>query len=107
MSNLKNSVKRYQDGVSIDLFVTPDASTSIFPAGYNEFRKRIEIKVNSPAKDNKANLEVLKKVSDFFDKPLLDVFVVTGAKMLLDFLHSIFIKGMPPKNAVKKIQEHL
>jgi len=104
MSNLKNSVKRYQDGVSIDLFVTPDASTSIFPAGYNEFRKRIEIKVNSPAKDNKANLEVLKKVSDFFDKPLLDVFVVTGAKSKEK---TIFIKGMPPKNAVKKIQEHL
>ncbi len=59
MNNLKDSVKRYQDGAAIDLFVTPDARSSVFPAGYNEFRKRIEIKVNSPAKENKANLEVI------------------------------------------------
>lgn len=104
MNNLKDSVKRYQDGAAIDLFVTPDARSSVFPAGYNEFRKRIEIKVNSPAKENKANLEVIKIVSGFFDKHVSDVFVVSGAKSKEK---TIFIKGMTPGNAVKKIQEHL
>jgi uncharacterized protein (TIGR00251 family) len=104
MKNLKDSIKRYQDGAAIDLFVTPDASTSVFPAGYNEFRKRIEIKVSSPSKENKANLEVIKIVSGFFDKHVSDVFVVSGFKSKEK---TIFIKGIPPGNAVKKIQEHL
>ena len=104
MNSLKESVKRHQDGATINLFVTPDARSSVFPAGYNEFRKRVEIKVNSPAKDNKANLEVIKIVSGFFDKTVLDVFVVNGAKSKEK---TIFIKGLSPRTAVKKLEEHL
>jgi uncharacterized protein (TIGR00251 family) len=80
MNNYEKSVKNHQLGATINLFVTPEAKTVIFPAGYNNWRRCIEMKVTSPAKENKANKEVIKTVADFFDKPVTEVFVVSGDK---------------------------
>ena len=62
MGNFKEAVKKHNNGTILALFVTPNAGLTIFPAGYNNWRKRIEIKVASAAKDNKANKEVIKTV---------------------------------------------
>ena len=102
MTNIKKSVKKYQDGATIDIFVTPNAQTTMFPAGYNNFRNRIEIKVASPAKDNKANMDVIKTVSTFFGKNIADVYVVAGAK---NKEKTVFIKGLSVGNSVKKLEE--
>ena len=80
MSKYEKLVKDHQDGATITLFVTPEAKSVIFPAGYNMWRRCIEMKVTSPATENKANKEVIKTVAEFFDKPVTDVFVVSGNK---------------------------
>ena len=79
MSNLGNSVRKHQDGAILNLFVTTRVGDS-FPAGYNAWRKRVEINVSSPPKDNKANKDVIKTVAAFFNKSIRDVFVISGSK---------------------------
>jgi len=80
MSEFTDAVKNHRDGALIDLFVTTESDKAIFPAGYNQWRKRLEIKVCALAKDNRANKEVIGVVADFFDKKDKDILVISGEK---------------------------
>lgn len=80
MGKLEKIVKKHQDGAVFNIYVTPAAHSIIFPAGFNNWRKCIEIKVCSEAKEDKANKEVIKTVADFFDKPISDIYIVSGRK---------------------------
>jgi len=80
MTDIEKAIKNQQDGTFLTLFVIANSSSTIFPAGYNEWRKTIEIKVCSPAKDNKVNIEVIKTIADFFDKKISDVLIISGNK---------------------------
>jgi uncharacterized protein (TIGR00251 family) len=80
MSKIADCIKKYKDGALLDIFVTPNAKQVIFPAAYNPWRKRIEIKVKSQAKGNEANLEVIKTISKYFLKPTTDVKIISGEK---------------------------
>jgi hypothetical protein len=80
MGSIDKIVKKHQDGVVLSLFVTAGSRKIVFPAGVNNWRNSIKINVSAPAKDNKANKEVIKTVADFFKKPVNDVFVLTGSK---------------------------
>jgi uncharacterized protein (TIGR00251 family) len=102
MSKFEDSIKKYRDGAILDIFVTPNAKNVIFPAGYNPWRNRIEIKVSSQAKDNKANIEVIKTVSKYFLKPPSDVIIVIGHK---NKEKTIFIKNILIDEALKKLRE--
>ena len=62
------------------LHVLPGSSKSIFPAGYNNWRNSIEIKVKSQAKDNKANIEVINKIAEYLNIPLRDILIISGQK---------------------------
>ena len=80
MSEFADAVKKHKDGALLDLFVTTESDKSIFPTGYNQWRKRLEIRVCSPAKDNKANKEIVEVIAEFFDKQNKDVLVISGEK---------------------------
>lgn len=47
-------------GVVIDVEVVPGSRESVFPAGYNPWRNRIEAKVKAPPEDGKANAELCR-----------------------------------------------
>jgi len=96
--------KKHGSGVTINLFVTPDAKKCVFPAGFNKWRKRIEVKVCSRAKDNLANLEVVKIVAEFFKKPIKNVCIVSGKKTREK---TVLIKDVSENTAVKKLKESL
>jgi uncharacterized protein len=80
MKTCTDAVKQSKDGVLLCLHVVPGSSKSAFPAGYNEWRKCIEIKVRSEAKDNKANAEVVECIASFFSLSPNDVLLVSGQK---------------------------
>ena len=80
MDKLEDIIKKHKNGVVINLFIAPGSKKTIFPSGFNEYRKCVEMKVCSKAKDNKANKEVLKTVAGFFDKPFSNVLLVSGTK---------------------------
>jgi uncharacterized protein (TIGR00251 family) len=78
MTSFKNAIKSLKQGVILCVHVVPGSSQSLFPAGYNQWRKCIEIKVHAEAKDNKANNEVIKTVAEFFKVPVKDVILMSG-----------------------------
>ena len=78
MDLFEGIIKKHGSGVAINLFVTPNAEKYMFPAGLNKWRKRIEIKVCSKAKDNLANIEVIRIIAEFFNKQVKDVYMLTG-----------------------------
>ena len=102
MVKYDDSVEKNSEGVTINLNVTPDAKKNVFPCGYDKWRNTIQIKVCSPAKDNKANLEVLKTVADFFNKSIKDVFIISGEKKKQK---KVLIKKMSTGDVINRLQE--
>ncbi len=80
MTSFKDAIKSSNQGVILCLHVVPGSSQVVFPAGYNQWRKCIEIKVRSEAKENKANNEVIETVAGFFRMSVKDVILVSGQK---------------------------
>lgn len=104
MTDLGDAVRKHQDGAILNIFVTTGADTNVFPAGYDRWRKRVEIRVSSPPKDNMANMDVIKTSADFFNKTVEKVTVVSGKKSRKK---TILVKGISVDNAVKKLKESL
>ena len=104
MDLYKDIIKNHSNGTTIDLFVTADSKKCIFPAGINKWRKRIDVKVSAKAKDNQANLEVVKIIAEFFKKPIKNVYIISGKKSKEK---TVLIKDLSANNAVKKLKELL
>jgi uncharacterized protein (TIGR00251 family) len=104
MDLLDKIIKKHGSGVLIDLFVTPNAEVNLFPAGVNNWRKRIEIKVCSIAKDNQANLELIKLIAKFYDKPIKSIFILRGKKTREK---TIQIENISKDTVLKKLRESL
>lgn len=97
-------LKKHGYGIKINLFVTPNSEKCKFPAGFNKWRKRIEINVCAGAKNNLANLEVVKIISEFFNKPTKNVCILTGNKSREK---TVLIKDISDNTAIKKLRESL
>ena len=54
--------------------------------------------------DNKANIEVIKTVAQYFCKSTRDVMIVSGEK---NKEKTLFVKGTLVNNAVKKLRKSL
>jgi uncharacterized protein (TIGR00251 family) len=80
MTSFKDAIKSSNQGVLLCLHVMPGTSQILFPAGYNQWRKCIEIKVQSEAKNNKANNEVVEIIAGFFKISPKNVILVSGQK---------------------------
>jgi uncharacterized protein (TIGR00251 family) len=102
MNKFEDSIKKYKDGVLLYLFVKPKASKVVFPSCYNSWRKRIEIEVCSEPKDNKANIEVIGIVADFFSKSTKDVSIVSGEK---NKEKTLFIRNIVVDDIIKKLRK--
>jgi len=97
-------LKKHGSGITINLFVTPNSDKSKFPAGFNKWRKRIEIKVCSNAKDNNANLEVIMVIAEFFNKQVKDVYILSGMKTREK---TVLIEDISEKTASRRLRESL
>ena len=104
MKSLKDAVKQSPQGVLICLHVVPGSSQVVFPAGYNQWRNCIEIKVKSEAKDNKANTEVIETIAAYFQISLKDVSLVNGQK---NREKTIGLKKVPIEAVWKRLKESL
>jgi uncharacterized protein (TIGR00251 family) len=80
MTVFTDAIKKSNQGVLLSLHVMPGSSQAVFPSRFDQWRKSIEIKVRSEAKDNKANKEVLETVAGFFGLSAKDVVLVSGEK---------------------------
>lgn len=104
MDKLEKIVKKHQDGAVLNLFITPESSSYMFPAGINQWRKCIEMKICSPPKNNLANKDVIKNLADFFDKPINNIFIVSGTK---NRVKKVLIKGASVDFISNKLRKSL
>ena len=104
MTDLGEAVREHQDGAILDLFVTSGANNCLFPAGFNRWRKRIEITVSSHARDNMANKDVIRTSAEFFNISIEEVLVINGKKSRKK---TVLIKDISTNKVVKKIKESL
>jgi uncharacterized protein (TIGR00251 family) len=104
MGKIEKIVKKHKNGALLNLFVTPSSRNTIFPAGFNSWRKCIEIHVPSPNIDNKANKDVILTVADFFDKSFKDVFVLKGSKKREK---TVFVKDISVDFVSNRLRESL
>jgi uncharacterized protein (TIGR00251 family) len=80
MTNYKSAFSEKNDECRIRIHVLPNSSKSIFPAGFNIWRKSIDIKVRSEAKYNKANTEVINCIAMYFKISPNDISIISGEK---------------------------
>lgn len=104
MGDIEKAVRKNQGGAILDIFVNAGSDFNIFPTGYNKWRKRVEVKVKSPAKESMANIEVIKTVAKFFDTPVKNVWIISGKR---NKEKTIFIKGMSVNVLIKKLEASL
>ena len=84
----------------IDIEVTPGAKVIQVPSGYNEWRKRIEVKISEAAQKGKANEQVIEKTAALFSVPASRVSIENG---MTNSKKTIRINGV----SLKEIQETL
>ena len=77
--NFSDALQQTEDGFVLSINVSPGSKKTVFPAGYNEWRKAIECRIKSPATEGKANNEIIKTVSNFFSIKKSDVVIISGA----------------------------
>lgn len=99
-----DAVKCSKDGILIRVHVVPGSAHPIFPAGYNQWRKCIEIKVGAFAKENQANMEVMKVIASFFHISDNDVALMNGQKSREKTLS---MRNISIEVVCKKIEESL
>ncbi|MCM1985524.1 MULTISPECIES: DUF167 domain-containing protein [Methanococcoides] len=96
-TSFEKAIKETKDGIAIDLEVTPGSKKACFPAGYNQWRERIEIKLTSAAQKGKANGQLIEIVADFFNISSRDIAIVSGAK---SSKKTVIINGIAQTQAV-------
>lgn len=98
------AISQIEKDVLIKLHVIPNSLKSIFPAGYNKWRNCIEIKVKAEAKENKANSEVIEKISKCFNILPKDVLIVSGHKIRDK---NVLLKNTNKSDILKKIEDNI
>ena len=104
MCKFREVVKKHRDGATLDIFVTPNASYVLFPSGYNKWRKRIEIRICSSVKDNKAKKEIIKTIANHFNKSYRKISIISGGKKREK---KILIEDISVGDIIKKLMESL
>ena len=61
----EEAVRESGSSVLIDIEVTPGSKVLQVPSGYNEWRKRIEVKLSQNAQKGKANEQLIGEISLF------------------------------------------
>jgi len=102
--DIKESIKNHKDGAILNIFVTSKADSAVFPSDFNRWRRRIEIKVTSEAKGDKANKEVIKTIAKYFNKSSKDILLLAGAKSREK---TILIKNISVDSIKKRLKEYL
>ena len=76
--SVKDAVRGGNDGVLIDIEVTPGTKTVKVPSGYNPWRKRIEVRLTREAQKGRANQQLIRELSGILGIKENDVTIISG-----------------------------
>jgi uncharacterized protein (TIGR00251 family) len=95
--SFEDAIKALDSGVSVDIEVTPGSKSVSIPSGYNEWRKRIEVKLTKNAQKGKANEQLIESLAEFFGISSSSIMIISGAT---SSKKSVLIKGISYEQAV-------
>ena len=74
---MKDALRQVPDGVILDLEITPNAKETEIH-GYNQWRKRIEVRLSEQAQKGKANEQLVSFFSDLLNVSSGNVQIIAG-----------------------------
>ena len=98
--SFEDAIRSVPDGTIIDFEVSPGAMETKVPAGYNQWRKRILIKLKAQPERGKANEELIEALSSLFQVPSARIQITSGAT---NSRKSVKVKGFDRADAVKTL----
>lgn len=102
--SFEEAIKALDSGIIVDIEVTPGSKSLSVPSGYNEWRKRIEVKLTKNAHKGKANEQLMECLAALFGVRSSDIFISSGAT---SSKKSLLIKGISYQQAVSIFAAHL
>jgi len=102
--SFEEAIKALDSGIIVDIEVTPGSKSLSVPSGYNEWRKRIEVKLTKNAQKGKANEQLMECLAALFGVRSSDILISSGAT---SSKKSLLIKGISYQQAVSIFAAHL
>jgi uncharacterized protein len=90
--------------IIIDIEVTPGSKSISVPSSYNEWRKRIEVKLTKNAQKGKANEQLVECLADLFGISSSNIQINSGET---SSKKSLLIRGVSYQQAVSILEAHL
>ncbi len=95
--SFEEAIKDLGSDIIVDIEVTPGSRSVSVPSGYNEWRKRIEVKLTKNAQKGKANEQLVECLAELFEISSSNILISSGAT---SSKKSLLIKGISYKQAV-------
>jgi uncharacterized protein (TIGR00251 family) len=95
--SFEEAIKALDSGIIIDIEVTPGSRSLSVPSGYNQWRRRIEVKLTKNAQKGKANEQLIESLAELFGISSSDILISSGAT---SSKKSLLIKGVSYQQAV-------
>jgi uncharacterized protein (TIGR00251 family) len=95
--SFEEAIKDLDSDIIIDIEVIPGSNLISVPNGYNEWRKRIEVKITKNAHKGKANEQLVECFAALFGISNSDIRIFSGKT---SSKKSLLIKGISYKQAV-------
>ncbi|AKB17438.1 hypothetical protein MSWHS_0575 [Methanosarcina sp. WWM596] len=102
--SFEEAIKALDSGIIIDIEVTPGSRLLSVPSGYNEWRRRIEVKLTKNAQKGKANEQLIESLAELFGISSSDILINSGTT---SSKKSLLIKGVSYQRAVLVLGTHL
>ena len=99
-----DALREKNGSVFIDIEVTPGSKVVQVPSGYNEWRKRIEVKISEAAQKGKANEQVIEEMAAFFGVSQSRVSIENG---MTSSKKTVTIEGMLLEDVFEKLKTAL
>ena len=102
--SLDDAVKEMDDGIIINVDVTPESKKLCIPCGYNQWRHSIHVKLTQKPRNGKANEQLIEHFSQLFGVETKSIEILSGAK---GSRKCLAVKGIDRHYAVKILTECL
>jgi len=99
--SFEDAIRPVSDGTVIDIEASPGAKETKVPSGYNEWRKRLLVKLKAPPERGRANGELIDALARLLNVPPVRIEITSGAA---DSRKSVKVRGMAREDVIKALR---
>ena len=100
MEDPADALSEDREGTIIAIEVNAGSKTSVFPDGYNQWRKAIGCRVAAPAIEGKANRAIIRLISSALRVPASSVTIQSGST---SSQKRVLIRGLDKEGVLKRL----